>query len=119
MAAKKKSDRKLSEGQQLVHAFLFDIKNCNWPKEVKIANTIIKEHGFQFLFSLRGRVKMPSMCWFLTDKGKRFIVEAKAYQNLSFKEDSIKLEDAPVAPPTEVSIKPTSFKEFLNIFNKK
>jgi len=118
MTAKKKGERKLSEGQQLVNAFLFEPKTCQWPKEVKISNAIIKEHGFEFLMSLKGRIKIPSMCWFLTDKGKRFIVEAKAYQNLFPDRQEIKLEESSVAPATEVNKKPTSFKEFLNIFNK-
>jgi hypothetical protein len=54
----------------------------------------------------------------LTDKGKRFLVEAKAYQNLFPDKQEIKLEETSIAPTVEVNKKPTSLKEFLNIFNK-
>ncbi len=119
MAGKAKTERKLTEAQQLVEAFLFDPDKCKWSKEIKVTNALIKEHGFEFLISLKGRTKMPSMCWFLTDNGKKFIADAKSYHNLSFQDESIPLEENAVAPTVEVNKKPTSFKEFLNLFNNK
>lgn len=119
MAGKTKSARKLTEAQQLVEAFLFTVDGCKWSLEIKIANQIIKEHGFEFLISLKGRTKVPSMCWFIGEKGKRFLLEAKTYQTLNFQGNSIPLENDPVAPKTEIHKKPTSFREFLNLFNNK
>jgi hypothetical protein len=119
MAGKSKTGRKLTEAQQLIEAFLFDATQCKWPKETKVTTALIKEHGFEFLISLKGRTKMPSMCWFLTENGKKFIADAKSYHNLSFQEQSIPLEESSVAPAVEVNKKPTSFKEFLNLFNNK
>jgi hypothetical protein len=100
----------------LVHAFLFDTKTCIWSKEIKIANQLIKEHGFEFLMFLKGRQKMPSLCWFLTDNGKKFLSDVKKYNSISFSRESIQLEEAPVAPSAEVNKKPISLKDFLNIF---
>lgn len=119
MAGKTKSVRKLTEAQQLIEAFLFTLDGCKWSKEIKVTNQIIKEHGFEFLISLKGRTKVPSMCWFIGEKGKRFILEAKTYQNLNFQGSEIPLEEKPIAPPVDVNKKPTSFREFLNLFDNK
>jgi hypothetical protein len=111
--------RQLTDSQKLVKAFLFDSKNCSWPKEIKIANKLIKEYGFDFLIFLEGRQKMPSLCWFLTDDGKLFLKDVKKYNSMSFGSPKIELSETPVAPAVEIIKKPNSVKEFLNLFNKK
>ena len=80
---------------------------------------LIKEHGFDWLMSLKGRTKVISLVWFLGENGKSFLKDIKKYQSLSFEKEEIILEDNPVAPEVEVVKKPTSVKEFLNLFNKK
>lgn len=59
---------------------------------------------------------MPSLCWFLTDNGKKFLSDIKKYNSMSFEKEPIKLEECPVAPAAEVSKKPVSLKEFLNLY---
>lgn len=110
--------RQLTDSQKLVKAFLFDPNNCSWPKEIKIANKLIKEHGFDFLIFLEGRQKMPSLCWFLTDDGKLFLKDVKKYNSMSFGSQKIELSETTIAPAVEVIKKPTSLKQFLNLFNK-
>ena len=85
---------------------------------MRIAGKLIKEHGFDFLISLKGRTKLVSLTWFLGDNGKKFLNDIKKYQSLSFEKEKIELQDNPVAPPTEIVKKPKSIKEFLNLFNK-
>jgi hypothetical protein len=119
MTAKTKKPRKLSQQQQIIILFLLDTKSCNWPNEMRIATKLIKEYGFDWLSSLKGRTKVISLVWFLGENGKKFLSDIKKYQSLSFEKEKIELEDKPVAPHTEVVKKPTSMKEFLNIFNKK
>jgi len=119
MTAKTKKPRKLSQQQQIIILFLSDTKSCNWPNEMRIATKLIEEYGFDWLISLKGRTKVISLTWFLGDNGKNFLNDIKKYQSLSFEKQEIVLEDNPVAPPTEVVLKPTSFKQFLNIFNNK
>lgn len=119
MTGAAKKVRKLTNAQKLVKAFLFDSKNCSWPKEIKIANQLIKEHGFEFLIFLEGRQKMPSLCWFLTENGKEFLRDVKKYNSMSFNPQKIDLLENPVAPPVEIKKKITSVKDFLNLFNKK
>lgn len=48
-------------------------QNVNWPKEIKIAQSLIKQYkGYSFWNSL-DTLKLPSLAWFLTDEGKKFI----------------------------------------------
>jgi hypothetical protein len=119
MTGAPKKVRQLTNAQKLVKAFLFDSKNCSWPKEIKIANKLIKDHGFDFLIFLEGRQKMPSLCWFLTDDGKQFLKDVKKYNSMSFEPQKIELAESPIAPVVEIIKKPNSVKEFLNLFNKK
>lgn len=102
----------------MISLFLIDKKNINWPNEMRVATKLIKEYGFDWLMSLNGRTKTISLTWFLGENGKKFLNDIKKYQSLSFEKQEIILEDNPVAPPTEIVKKPTSVKDFLNIFNK-
>ena len=83
---------------------------------MKMASMLISENGFDFLIRQKGKQKMPSLAWFYTDNGKKFIKDIKSYESMSFGGESIILEEAPVAPTTNVERKPRSIKEFLNIF---
>ena len=118
MTAQTSKPRKLSQQQELISLFLIDKKNINWPNEMRVATKLIKEYGFDWLMSLNGRTKTISLTWFLGENGKKFLNDIKKYQSLSFEKQEIILEDNPVAPPTEIVKKPTSVKDFLNIFNK-
>jgi hypothetical protein len=119
MTARTSKPRKLSQQQEVISLFLIDKKNINWPNEMRVATKLIKEYGFDWLMSLNGRTKTISLTWFLGENGKKFLNDIKKYQSLSFEKDKIELEDKPVAPQVEVVKKPTSMKEFLNLFNKK
>ena len=119
MTARTSKPRKLSQQQEVISLFLIDKKNINWPNEMRVATKLIKEYGFDWLMSLNGRTKTISLTWFLGENGKKFLNDIKKYQSLSFEKQEIILEDNPVAPPTEIVKKPTSVKDFLNIFNNK
>ena len=62
---------------------------------------------------------MPSLCWFLTDDGKLFLKDVKKYNSMSFEPNKIELSENPIAPAVEIVKKPTSVREFLNLFNNK
>jgi len=85
---------------------------------MRIANQLIKKYGFDFLIKLKGRTKLISLSWFLGENGRKFINNIKKYESLSFEKQKIELQDNPVAPPVQINKKPTSVKEFLNLFNK-
>lgn len=116
MAAKSRAP---SKHHQLVEAFLFSppANRAQWAEQMKLASKLMKEHGFDFLISQKGKQKMPSLAWFYTDNGKRFLKDIKSYESMTFGGEKILLEEQPIAPKTTVEKKPTSLKDFLNIFN--
>jgi len=85
---------------------------------MRVAGQLIKKYGFDFLIGLKGRTKLISLTWFLGENGKKFLEAIKKYESLSFEKPKITLENETVAPLTEVVKKPTSLKQFLNLFNK-
>lgn len=111
-------ERKPNKHQELIKAFLFEEprNRTEWGREMKLATKLIKEHGFDFLIAQKGKVKMPSLAWFYTENGKKFVRDVKSYVSMNFEGEKILLEDQPIAPNTTVEKKPTSLKEFLNIF---
>lgn len=115
---KPRKPRKLSKHQLLVKAFLADDANFNWPNEMRIAGILMKTYGFDFLISFKGSFKVKSLVWFLGDNGKKFLQAQKNLRNLKLYKDKFDLEPKPVAKKTKVFKKPTSLREFLNIFNK-
>jgi hypothetical protein len=48
-------------------------QNINWAKEVKIAQSLIKQYKEYSFWNNLELVKLPSLAWFLTDEGKKFI----------------------------------------------
>jgi hypothetical protein len=112
--------KKPNKYQDIILAFLFEEPSSRgaWAKEMKMAVALEKEHSYEFLIAQKGKVKMPSLAWFYTDNGKKFVKDVKSYINLSFGSESFDLQDQPVAPESEVKKKPSSLKEFLNIYNK-
>ena len=60
--------------QLLVWLCLYIPENCNWPKEIKIANKLLKKYpDIKFWRSLDLDRKPMTLSFFLTGKGKRFL----------------------------------------------
>lgn len=118
MTARTSKPRKLSQQQQIIELFLLDTTACNWSTEMRFATKLIKIYDFDWLMSLNGRTKVVSLTWFFGENGKKFLNDIKRYQSLSFEKQEIILQDNPVADPAEITKKPVSVKDFLNIFNK-
>jgi len=116
----KKGKNKISY-HDLINSFLFSAPPTkgDWAREMKLAVSLSKEYGLEFLYSLKNKKKMPSLAWFKTEAGKKFIKNAKQLEDLEFQRSEIKLEDQPVAPLSEVNKKVKTVQQFLNIFNKK
>lgn len=116
----KKSGSKITY-QDLIKSFLFTLPaaKTDWAREMKLAVSLSKEHGLELLFSLKGKKKMPSLAWFKTEAGIKFIENAKALKKLNLEKEEFKLEESPVAPKVEIDKKPKTVQQFLNLFNKK
>jgi hypothetical protein len=51
----------------------------NWPREMKIMNKLVKGHSndYKFWDHARTEFPIPSLAWFLTPNGKRYLSEKK------------------------------------------
>lgn len=71
-------------------------KEILWAKEMKIMNDLVKKcSNVDFWFHARTDFQIPSLAWFLTDKGRKYLNEKFKTFNFEFNEKpaEIKLEE--------------------------
>lgn len=112
MKPKKSQNKNL----QLIKKFLniSELKKTDWPREVKLAKTLLANSGDFFNKAFLG-FKLNSLAWFLTDDGKKYISEEKLRLSLNFKPtETVILSDEKVGESLSLPKKPRNLKEFLN-----
>ena len=51
-------------------------KHTNWPREMKIMNQLSSKYGYEAFWSgLEVKFKIPSLAWFVTQNGDKFLKE--------------------------------------------
>jgi len=87
----------------------------NWPREIKIAQKLIKKlKEFEFWKNLQNlKSPPPSLAWFLKPEGKAFILKEyeKFKLNLSHKE--IQIEKYKIGEDKNILQKPKTLIEFI------
>jgi len=92
--------------------------NINWPREIKIAQKLLKEYkGYQFWNNLN-QIKLNSLAWFLTEEGRKFI-------NLELKKQSLKetkkqihnIQDKKIGEDKKTCRKPKNVLEFIRLWD--
>jgi len=93
-------------------------KEIPWAKEIKIMNSLVdKCSNPKFWFHARPEFQLPSLAWFLTRDGRRYLNEKYATFNLELKKEvkeEIKLDekklgsDEPLIPK-----KPKTIMDFI------
>lgn len=88
--------------------------NINWPREIKIAQKLLKEYkGYQFWNNLN-QIKLNSLAWFLTEDGKKFINLEIKKQSLSYaKSKTYEIQDKKIGEDKILQNKPKNLLEFL------
>ncbi len=102
--------------KNLIKKLLKPDQPINWPRELKVANTLIqKKPDIQFWENFNLPFKLNSLSFLLTDRGKEFLFKAK-----------VEKHDLPLFQPTQTELssekigedvichKPKSIKDFLN-----
>ncbi len=95
-----------------------------WPRECKIAKKLLSKFTIEFFrFCPKPDFKVPSLAWFLTENGKKFInyqyfEYQKSKLNLIDKREEIILQDEKVGEDIQITRKPKTLKEFLNLYKK-
>jgi hypothetical protein len=78
--------------QLLVWLFLAKPLDCTWPKEVKIAKTLLSKYpDLKFWRSLDLGYKLNSLAYFLSEKGKALLYNKNKFYK---KEKDVKLREA-------------------------
>jgi hypothetical protein len=110
--------------KEFIKKFLKDTTNIFWPKEMKIVNILFKifpnEH---FWNSLNLNFKLNSLCWFLSDDGRKFLNQEYKKFDLNLPETKkFEVDNNNIAFQNKESYDMESLlnlRHFLNLWQKK
>ena len=94
--------------------------NINWPREIKIAQRLIKRfNSFDFWDNLKELGSPPpSLAWFLKPEGKAFILKEYESFNLTFDKGKVALKEFKIDEDKNICKKPKSLVEFIRYGKK-
>jgi len=110
--------------REFVLKFVKDSSSLVWPREMKIVNTIIAIFPDDtFWRSLELKFKLNSLCWFLSDDGRKFLnaeykkfkFEPQQAKSFDLKDNNIEFE----VKKEDNADKVVSVREFLKLWQKK
>lgn len=88
--------------------------NIDWPKEVKIAQKLIKKYKRFNIWGSIKEIKLPSLAWFLTDNGENFINLELKKLNLELNSaNKFVLQDRKIGADKNTCHKPKTVLEFI------
>jgi hypothetical protein len=110
--------------KEFIKRLLKDEMNIVWPKEMKMANLLFKIFPNQnFWNSLQLNFKLNSLCWLLSDDGRKFLNKEYKKFNLNLPEaKKFNIENNNIAFENNSSYdldKALNLREFLNLWQKK
>jgi len=94
--------------------------NISWPREIKIAQRLIKKfNNFVFWDNLKELGSPPpSLAWFLKPEGKAFILKEYESFNLTFNKGKVVLKEFKIDEDKNICKKPKSLVEFIRYGKK-
>ena len=101
--------------QYLVWKFCQEPEKVNWPKEIVIAKSLIKDYGEQIFkdLSFEG-IKIESLAQFRTEKFKNYLNKQKHLSKLDFRKEHAILEKEKIGEDPKINKrKPKTLLEFL------
>ncbi len=107
-----------------IKSFLKDHSKIVWPREMKVVKTLFKTFpNEQFWQGLKLNFKLNSLCWFLSDDGRKFLNTEYKKFNLNLPElKKFEIENNNIAFETKKTYdldKALNLREFLNLWQKK
>jgi len=99
--------------QYLVWKFCKDPDSVNWPKEIVIAKSLIKDHGEEIFKHLSFNIEIESLAQFRSKKFKAFLAKQKRLLDLDFAKEHAIIGKRKVGEDKEVKRKPATLLEFL------
>jgi hypothetical protein len=110
--------------KEFIKRLLKEGSNIIWPKEMKMANLLIKIFpNKDFWESLELNFKLNSLCWLLSDDGRKFLNKEYKKFNLNLPEvKKFEVENNNIAFENKKTYdldKALNLREFLNLWQKK
>jgi hypothetical protein len=110
--------------KEFIKKFLKDSSNIVWPKEMKMVKSLFKIFPDEnFWNNLKLNFKLNSLCWFLSDDGRKFLNKEYKKFNLNLPEvKKFEIENNNIAFDTKKPYyldKALNLREFLNLWQKK
>jgi hypothetical protein len=110
--------------REFILKFVKQSSSLVWPREMKIVNSLFKIFpNEQFWNSLELKFKLNSLCWFLSDDGRKFLnVEYKKFQFEPLKPEVFEIKKNNIAFEEKIGETvqaPMTVREFLNLWQKK
>tara|TARA_Y100000361_G_scaffold25477_1_gene20409 strand:- start:184 stop:552 length:369 start_codon:yes stop_codon:yes gene_type:complete len=104
--------------QYLVWKFLENPEKVSWPKEIKMAKSLIEEFGEQIFKDLDFKeLKLESLAQFRTEKFKKYLAKQNKLSSLDFKKEHAILDkELEVNKPNKK--KPKTLIDFLRYGSK-
>lgn len=105
-----------STKRNLIKKLLKPDQPINWPRELKVANTLIqKKPDVQFWENFDLPFKLNSLSFLLSDRGKEYLLQKRVEKHdlPSFKPTQIELSSEKIGEDV-ICNKPKSIKDFLN-----
>jgi hypothetical protein len=90
-------------------------QKIDWPREIKIAQKLIKTYKEYSFWNGLKPAKLPSLAFFLTEDGKKFIAIEKMKDDLELdKPIKFEVQEAKIGEDKKVCQKPKNLLEFIN-----
>jgi len=110
--------------KEFVKRFIKDSSNILWPREMKMVKSLLKIFPNEdFWNNLELKFKLNSLCWFLSDDGRKFLNTEYKKFNLNLPEvKKFKIENNNIAFENKKDYdldKALNLREFLNLWQKK
>lgn len=110
--------------KEFIKRLLKEEASIVWPKEMKMANLLFKIFPNQnFWNSLQLNFKLNSLCWLLSDDGRKFLNKEYKKFNLNLPETKkFDIENNNIAFESKKTYdldKALNLREFLNLWQKK
>lgn len=110
--------------KNFIKKFLKNTENIIWPKEMKMVKSLFNIFPNQnFWDGLELNFKLNSLCWFLSDDGRKFLNQEYKKFNLNLPEiKKFEIENNNIAFESKKSYdldKALNLREFLNLWQKK
>ena len=106
--------------QYLVWKFCKDPENVNWPKEIVIGKSLIKDHGEQIFKDLDfSSLEMESLAQFRTEKFKKYLKKQEDLLELDFRKEHAKIKKDSIGKKVKIKKKAKTLIDFLRYGSEK